>query len=113
MIFSSTSVSVHTEATDSFSSIQLALIHFFLFSLTNALTPGGGVDGLNLPSDAPLVVIQDDVVGEDDDDDDDTLVDNYPADPKLRKTHARKIRFGMKCEWIGCEHKVFMMITSF
>ena len=71
------------------------------------MTPG--VDGLSLPSDAPLVVIQGDEE-DDDDDDDETLKDNYPADPKLRKTHARRIRFGMKCEWVGCKDKVGMLV---
>ena len=73
--------------------------------MTNALAPGAAVDALNLPSDAPLVVIQQDEHDEEDSDDD-NFNDTYPADPKLRKVHARKVKFGMKCEWVGCENKV-------
>ena len=80
---------------------------FFPLSLGTALAPGATVDALNLPSDAPLVVIQQ----EEDNDDDDRLSD-YPADPKLRKTHVRTVEFGIKCEWVGCEMKVSLLAVA-
>ena len=78
------------------------LVFFTLnYSLTNALAPGTTIDGLNLPSDAPLVMIQ-----QDEDEEDDEGLENYPADPKLRKTHAKKVKYELACEWTGCSVKV-------
>ena len=66
------------------------------------------MDAQNLLSDAPLVVIQQEE--DDESDDDEGPNDNYPADPKLRKTHTRNVAFGMKCEWVGCENKVSVVL---
>jgi len=69
-------------------------------SLTNALASGTTIDGLNLPSDTPLVVVQ-----QEEEDEDEEGLDNYPADPKLRKTHASNTKFLLRCEWTGCPMK--------